>query len=132
MSDNDTQSLLRDPKPKFIWTRRQVYDMITSRIGRAMKRYIDPQETVAKMLYEADLMDEYLENGGAITAKTTKQLHHIERAFHITIYTSYTLNDIESVAEWILEKNGRIDLGSQENATVHVPHPRYYKKNYNK
>jgi len=104
VQDTDTQSLPK--KPRHMWTRRQIYDMITCRIGRAMKRYIDPNETVANMLYEADLMDSYLCNGGEITAKTTKQLRHIERAFHITIHPIYTLNDIEAVSEWMIEKRG--------------------------
>lgn len=108
MPDNDTQSL--PTKPRHLWTRRQIYDMITYRIGHAIHRHIDTDETVANMFYEANLMDTYLENGGAITAKLTKQLHQIEKAFLITIYANYTLNDIESVAEWMTEKRGYFAL----------------------
>lgn len=116
MSDNNTQSLPK--KPRHMWTRRQIYDMITYRIGHALLRYINPNETVANMFYEADLMDVYLENGGAITAKLTKQLHHIEKAFCIQIYADYTLNDIESVAEWMTEKRGYMALAPTDGMSA--------------
>lgn len=103
------ESLQTMDKPKFLWTRRKIYDMILSKIGHATKCYIDTKSTVAKLFFDTDLMDAYLENNGALTKKLITQLSSIESAFRIKIYASYTLDDIASIAEWALEKQGRLE-----------------------
>lgn len=82
--------------------------MVMSKIWRAMKCPIHPENTVFYMLYEADLMDNYLNNNGKITKKLLTSLRNIESAFGIKIVAGYTFDDIVSVAEWQLEKQGRL------------------------
>lgn len=90
-------------KPRPFWTTRQIYDMITYRIGHAMHRYVAPDEIIGRMLYEAEFDETAVK-----IAKLTKQLRHIENAFKIKIYASYTMDDIASIAEWSLSKRGRM------------------------
>lgn len=130
MLDTTEQSLQSTSKPKFLWTRRKIYDMIFSKIGHATKCYVDTETTVAKLFFDADLMDTYLENDGKITKKLISKLSSIESAFRITIYASYTLEDIASVAEWALKRQGRMEsVDSQVDAiTKAKPIQRHYSK----
>ncbi|MBO4480630.1 MAG: hypothetical protein J5742_03350 [Alphaproteobacteria bacterium] len=68
-----------------------------------MHRYVAPDEIIGRMLYEAEFDETAVK-----IAKLTKQLRHIENAFKIKIYASYTMDDIASIAEWSLSKRGRM------------------------
>ena len=105
---NSTQSgSAPKPKSKFRWTHDAVYNAVMSKLWRAMKCRIYPEDTVF-MLYEADLMDSYLDNNGKITKRLFNAVCNIEKTFNIRIVNNYTFDDIISVAEWKLEKQGRL------------------------
>lgn len=131
MPDTDTQSLQPVQKDKFMWTRQKIYAAIMSKVKRATKQRVDLDKTVAQMLYEADIVDVCFGTNGKTSANLIKQLHGIESAFNITIYASYTLHDVASVAEWWLEKRGRFEesVDSQVDAIAKAkPTPRPYSK----
>lgn len=109
MLDTDTQSLQPVSKPKFMWTREKIYAAMMSKLRRAINQHIEAEKTVAQLLYEADTIDVWFGTGGTTSKKLIKQLHAIETTFDITIYASYTLHDVASVAEWWLEKRGRME-----------------------
>ncbi len=121
MPYTDTQSLQHVAKQKFMWTRQKIYAAIMSKVKRATKQRVDLDKTVAQMLYEADIVDVCFGTNGKTSANLIKQLHSIESAFDIQIYVTYTLRDIASVAEWWLEKRGRLEsIDSQVDAITNA------------